>query len=219
MNFRLLLLSVFLMVSPLAFAQDGVNYEMKRQSFTVGLTMHGDFLTKNIPTGFFLDLGYDFRKLYEDDAFFMGIGPRVKGGWLSGNNHDVYALDWLDLSFNTLAYGASIVPSVGYEFVDDPHISLFLEGEVGMMNYNTTAKVSDKYVELIGGQKKYNSTMNLYMATRLGLRFNVASRTELGLWVGLTNQNTDKILEGLNLQERRFKDKKIYTEIGFNLGF
>lgn len=220
MNLKLLVLSILLLVASSVFAQDGVDYEMKKKSFTVGLSMQGDYLTKNVPSGFFLDLGYDFRKLYENQSFFMGIGPRVKGGWISGDNHKaVHSLEWMDISFNTLAYGASIAPSIGYEFLDDPHFGLYLEGEVGVINYSTTAKVSDRYVELFDSKKKYNSTANLYLAARFGIRANVASRTETAVWVGVNNQNTDEILDGLNLHERAFENKKIYLEIGFNIGF
>lgn len=219
MNIKLFVSSVFLLVSSLAFAQKSVNYEMKTKSFTVGISVQGDFLTKNIPSGFFFDMGYDFRKLYEDHSIFIGIGPRLKAGWLSGDNDGVHVLDWLNVSFNSLAYGASLAPSIGYELLDDPHIGLFLEGEAGIINYSTTAKLSDRYIELFGGSKKYNSTMNLYTAVRLGLRFNIGSRKEAGFWIGFNNQNSDKMLEGLNIYEPRLKDKKIYSEFGFNLGF
>lgn len=218
-NIRLFLFSVFLFSVTSMFGQKAVDYEMKRQSFTVGVTLESDFFKKYTPYGVALDLGYDFRKLYEDHNFYMGIGPRLKAGWMAGDNNDYHELKWLDVSFNTFSWGASIAPSIGYELLYDPHFSLYLEGEVGVINYNTTAKLSEKYIELNDAKTKTNSTANLYTAVRVGARMNVASRTEFAIWVGMNNQNTDKMLDGLNLQERNLKDKKVYAEVGFGFGF
>lgn len=188
----------------------------KTQVFNLGISVQQEPWVDDSPTIFFVNAGYEFRKLYDAYNFYWGVGPRLRVGWGSGD-WGIYTWNKdYDFSFNSFAWGLSMIPSVGLILDTDYNLGLYLEGELGVLNYHTKAKI-DPTGKL--STKNGNSYLNLNIALRGGLRCNLSSKIEGSVWGGLSNVSTNDMLHNIKFEDKRFEKYPLYTEVGIGIAF
>ena len=191
-------------------------YAFKTRVITFGLETQTDISEDDSPVAFFINGGYEFRKLYEASNLYWSVGPHVKIGWMTGDWRLYTQEQTYDFSFNSFAWGASIVPSAGLILEDDYKLSIYLEGEFGILNYHTKAKI--RPLERLS--KKYdNNYLKLNWAMRAGLRGNVSSKLEAKVWAGLSGVNTDDALRHIRYNNRRLEKFPLFAQVGIGIGF
>lgn len=191
-------------------------YPFKTKVFTLGLSVLRDISEEDSPTAFFLSGGYEFRKLYDDLNLYCGIGPRARVGWMSGDDVLYTNSGDLDFSFNSFSWGVSVIPSVGLILEQDNYISIYLEGELGVLNHHTRAKLAPLEGNSVKNRHDY---LKLNMALRAGLRGNVSSKLEASVWVGLSNVNTKDAIGKIKFGNYNIEKFPLFGEFGVAIGF
>lgn len=191
-------------------------YEFKTKVITLGVSVQSDVSDDDSPSAFMLNGGYEFRKLYEAYNLYWSIGPRLRFGWMTGDwgvyslNQDYY------LSLNSFVWGLSVTPSIGLILEDEYNISAYLEGELGILNFHSKAKMNSTN----GSQTKNdNNFLKLHYAIRAGLRGDVSSKFEANVWVGLSSMSTNNALSHMKIDGRYLEKFPLFGEVGIGIGF
>lgn len=189
-----------------------------KKVFVAELNLYQEVLEENSPYAMFLSLGGDYKWLTKNSIYFS-VGPRAKLGWLSGNNDS--SNDDAFISYNTFGWGLSAVPTIGIEVDESSHSVLFLRGEIGWMNYHTSADFHAPYFanQNPRPKKNYNDYNNLLLGIRAGIQANTSEKFGLGVWVGLSNINTKQYLKGMHFNDSNIDKRALNGEIGIGVFF
>lgn len=192
-------------------------HPFKKKVFLFGITAQSDIFDDNSPALFLLKTGYDIRKFYEDYNVYWGVGPRLNFGWMTGNQvvHDFN--EGAEFSFDSFAWGVSVAPSVGWIMDDGGTLGLYLEGEIGILNYHTATKLD--LWENSPKKKNKEEYFKLNMAIRAGLRGNVSSKIEGSVWVGLSNVSTRNAIGKYRLVNTELEHFTLFGEVGIGFAF
>lgn len=188
--------------------KDETPFKTKVISFGIS-AQQGILEDADSPSILFLSGGYEFRKLTFDESIYFGIGPRLRAGYLSGK-YSYYDWDWDNrrkVSYDSFVWGASVVPSAGIILDEDNYLTIFMEGEIGIINYDLRKNTASR------NKSHHKDYWNLNLACRGGFRGTFFSKVEGSVWVSLSNDTFKDVL----------KDDSWYfpllTEIGIGIGF
>lgn len=189
----------------------------KKRVINLNISVQREIAGDESPTAFFISGGYDFRWLNENKVFYA-ISPRAKLGWISGDNG--YETNERErVSHNTLAWGFSVAPSIGLEVEEEHHTIIYLEGELGLLNYNAKSKFNEQFAEPYKRIQNQNTYAKPFAAIRIGLLSNFSQGFSMAVWAGLTTIKTNQFLDKMNLNSRVVDDRNLDGEIGVSFIF
>lgn len=196
------------------------SFNFKKYALTGGLYFAREMLTSDSPIAFYVYGGIE-RTWIKNECIYIAVEPRFKIGYLRGST-DKYDGDLLlnpnattRISYNTFGWGGSGVSRLGYIFTDGG-TTLYLEGEVGIMNFSTKASVVEDGRPTRNPSQ--NSNANLYVAGRVGLMGNISS-SRMAMWVGVANLNSSTLLDKMKINHPLILDRRFDGELGISIFF
>lgn len=189
----------------------------KKRVVAIELAIQREMLEEDSPTSIFLSGGYDFRWLTSNNIY-LSVGPRAKLGWLGGSNgYDSDDIEYV--GFNTFGWGFSAVPSIGIVVEADHDVIIYLEGELGLLNYHARSSFGKQNPE--GKPRRLRNKTSYakpFAGIRLGLQGNVSGKRSMAVWVGLNSMKTSQFLDKMNLNSF-VDDQRLDGEIGLSFKF
>ncbi|MFT3993844.1 MAG: hypothetical protein QM660_06025 [Dysgonomonas sp.] len=197
-------------------------FHFKKYSVVAGFHISREMLESESPIGIYVHGGVECCWTTPENLYFA-VEPRLRIGYLShstdkyDDNHIVLNPDDpYRISYSTLAWGASGVGRVGY-ILTDGGVLLYLETELGLINFNSEAKIKEGNLGTL--RPSQNSSANFYLAGRIGLSGSLSSSTRMAVWAGIANIKAEDFIDKMNIKNATITSGKYNGELGITFFF